>query len=303
MRLEWLEDLIAVAETGSFSEAAERRSLTQSAFSRRIRQIEDHVGVELFDRSRKPVQLQRTTEAQRDRILQIIRTLRQLVADLRSGSQMVDNHVVLASQHALTTSRTPRLLQGVLERHESISVRLRSANFDDCFGQLLSRKADIALVYRIEAIAPEVEADYLETVEVGQDRLIPVHAAARRADHLRDRAMGLLPIVTYPDAVFLGQVMNLLILPNLPPPLQAVQRVETALTLAAQEMAQVGIGSAWIPESLARDRIAEGKLIDLSDELPSCALTITVMRLAGAKRRAEEAVWTELVSSPAEAGG
>ncbi|WP_216823295.1 LysR family transcriptional regulator [Limimaricola cinnabarinus] len=293
--MEWLEDLIAVAETGSFSEAAERRLLTQSAFSRRIRQIEDHVGVELFDRSRKPVQLQRTTEAQRDRILQIIRTLRQLVADLRSGSQIADSHVVLASQHALTTSRTPRLLQGVLARDASITIRLRSANFDDCYGQLLARKADIALVYRIEGIAPEVEADYLETFELGQDRLIPVHAAARRADHLRDRAMGLLPIVSYPDAVFLGQVMNLLILPKLPPPLQAVQRVETALTLAAQEMAQVGIGTAWIPESLARDRIADGGLIDFSDDLPSCDLAITAMRLAGSKSSSEEAVWTELV--------
>ncbi len=41
IRLEWLEDILAVAETGSFSEAAERRHLTQSAFSRRIRNIED----------------------------------------------------------------------------------------------------------------------------------------------------------------------------------------------------------------------------------------------------------------------
>lgn len=40
MRLEWPDDILAVAETGSFSEAAERRHLTQSAFSRRIGSIE-----------------------------------------------------------------------------------------------------------------------------------------------------------------------------------------------------------------------------------------------------------------------
>ena len=43
MRLEWLEDILAIAQTGSFSGAAERRNLTQSAFSRRIRQIEDYL--------------------------------------------------------------------------------------------------------------------------------------------------------------------------------------------------------------------------------------------------------------------
>ena len=44
MRLEWLEDLLAVAETGSFQEAADRRRLTQSAFSRRIQHIEELPG-------------------------------------------------------------------------------------------------------------------------------------------------------------------------------------------------------------------------------------------------------------------
>ena len=61
MRLEWLKDVISIAETGSFSEAARRRNLTQSAFSRRVRQIEDHLGIELFDRSKKPVQMRPTT--------------------------------------------------------------------------------------------------------------------------------------------------------------------------------------------------------------------------------------------------
>ncbi|MCB2102451.1 MAG: LysR family transcriptional regulator, partial [Rhodobacterales bacterium] len=37
MELSWLEDFVALAETGSFSRAAERRNLTQPAFSRRIR--------------------------------------------------------------------------------------------------------------------------------------------------------------------------------------------------------------------------------------------------------------------------
>ena len=85
MRLEWLEDILAIAQTGSFSGAAERRNLTQSAFSRRIQQIEDHVGVELFDRTRKPVQLRPTTQAQGAQIEQISAALRQLITDLRRG--------------------------------------------------------------------------------------------------------------------------------------------------------------------------------------------------------------------------
>ena len=110
MRLEWLEDILAVAQTGSFSEAAERRHLTQSAFSRRIGSIESHVGFELFDRSRKPVQLRPTTRDQYDQITRLVADLHQLVTDLRQGDRKASNRIVIASQHALTTALTPALL-------------------------------------------------------------------------------------------------------------------------------------------------------------------------------------------------
>ena len=45
MRIEWLQDILAVARTGSFAQAAQQRNLTPSAFSRRIQGIEDHLGV------------------------------------------------------------------------------------------------------------------------------------------------------------------------------------------------------------------------------------------------------------------
>ena len=57
MRLEWIEDILAVAENGSFQMACEKRNVSQPAFSRRIRQIEQALGVTLFDRSTRPARL------------------------------------------------------------------------------------------------------------------------------------------------------------------------------------------------------------------------------------------------------
>ena len=174
MRLEWLEDILAIAQTGSFSGAAERRNLTQSAFSRRIQQIEEHIGVELFDRSRKPVQPRPTTQAQSAQIEQISAALRQLVADLRRGDRVASNRIVIASQHSLTTSFAPRIIQAIQDREEDVYVRLRSANLDDCFGLLLSRQADLAIVYTAPDLGEDLPGDYLESLDIGPDRLIPV---------------------------------------------------------------------------------------------------------------------------------
>jgi DNA-binding transcriptional LysR family regulator len=55
--LAYLLDFKALAETGSFSRAAFVRNVTQPAFSRRIRALEDWAGAPLFQRGTTPVTL------------------------------------------------------------------------------------------------------------------------------------------------------------------------------------------------------------------------------------------------------
>ena len=295
MRLDWLEDILAVAQTGSFSEAAEQRHLTQSAFSRRIRNIEDYVGAELFDRTRKPVQLRPTTRDQHSQITRLASDLRQLVSELRRGDQKASNRMVIASQHALTTSLTPRILDGIQVQNADIFMKLRSANLDECFALLLSRKADIAIVYRLPDQQHPISADYIETAIVGADRLIPVYAASKAADLNGRFSRGELPYIAYPSEVFFGQVMDRLVLPTVRRQSDPVPKAETALTLAAVELAAVGVAVAWVPMSLAATRLAAGTLIDLSASLPSVVLDVTAVRLLSTCGPVAAAVWDHLL--------
>ncbi|NJM83204.1 MAG: LysR family transcriptional regulator [Tabrizicola sp.] len=294
MRLEWLEDILAVAELGSFSEAAKRRKLTQSAFSRRIQNIEEFVGIDLFDRSRKPVQLRPTVDDHRLRIAELVKELHLLTDDLRRGDRKSTNRIVLASQHALTTSLTPRLINLLQTENSDLHIRLRSANLDDCFALLLSRQADLALVYRAMDDDQPLEAAYIETLMIGHDRLIPVYAAGRKEALALRMAGGDLPYVAYPGEVFLGQIMARKLLPTLPDHLRATPKVETALTLAALELATAGIGVAWVPSSLAASAMSDRRLVDLSDELPAFDLLMTAVRLAGTVGEVEALVWDRL---------
>lgn len=299
MRLEWLEDLLAVAETGSFQEAADRRRLTQSAFSRRIQHIEDQIGVELFDRTRKPVHLRPATAEQRDQIAKLATDLRQLVTDLQRGERMASNRLTIASQHALTTSLTPMILKGIHDRREDIYVRLRSANLDECFSMLLSRQADIAIVYRLPGEEHPISAAFVETRAIGTDLLIPVIATSAKTALNAAFATGVLPYVAYPGDVFLGQMLDRLILPRVRDITRPVPKAETALTLAALEMAAVGVAVAWVPGSLAGPRIRDGSLADLSATLPSHRLEVTAVRLFGNAGSVARSVWSEIVAPEA----
>ena len=57
MESKWIEDFLSVAETLNFSRSAKLRNVTQPAFSRRIRALENWLGAELFDRASYPTRL------------------------------------------------------------------------------------------------------------------------------------------------------------------------------------------------------------------------------------------------------
>ena len=282
MRLEWLDDILAVVDTGSFSEAAERRFLTQSAFSRRIRMIEDHVGVELFDRSRKPVQLNAATAAQEPRLRELTDALRALTNDLRSQNQTAANHIVVVAQHAIASGSAPTVVQDLVEG-AGLSVRLRSANLDECYGMLLNHGAEIALTYGTEGDPTPGREGFFDTLVLGRDRLIAV-AQTLPQD-------GALPIVAYPGDVYLGRLFDRAILPRLDRTVD--RRAETALTTAALQMALSGIATAWVPASLAASALERGELIHLS-ELPSVPLSLIAARPADKPSPAENRAWERL---------
>ena len=294
MRLEWLEDLLAIVDHGGLARAAEARRLTQPAFSRRIRTIEDHVGVDLVDRSSKPVRLTAATLAQEARMRELAAGLRQIGRDLRRQGDQFRNSVVLASQHAITTALAPRLLRHHLPT--AADFRLRSANREECYALVMTRQADIALAYQTATDPFATDDDFLEGQSLGWDRLVPVFATFA-VEAIRDRlAGGDLPAILYPADVFFSRLMEREVMGRLPEGLTLAKRAETALTPAALQLSLEGIGVAWIPRALGARDLAIGTLVELSDRLPSVEIEIVAFRLRRPEPRApiEEAVWERL---------
>ena len=57
MKMEFYEEFVILAETGSFSKAAEQLPFTQAALTQHVQQMEEILGVRLFDRSTRKVEL------------------------------------------------------------------------------------------------------------------------------------------------------------------------------------------------------------------------------------------------------
>lgn len=290
MRLEWLEDLLAVLETKSLHAAAARRFVTQPAFSRRLQAIEDQLGVHLIDRSRKPARPAPALTSASDRIRELARGVRDLERDLRRGGCLREEEFTIASQHAISATFAPQLVKRI-EAYVPGGVLLRSANLDECDAMLILREVQLTLTYRFASEGNEPRRSAQERLLLGTERFVPVIACDALSMLHDAREIGELPIVAYPPDVFLGRVFEREIFPGIVGRPTIRRKAETSLTLAALQMARIGVGVAWVPTSIAAPDIRSCGLVDLSDELPGCQLEIVATRLVHAYTPAEQAVW------------
>jgi len=295
MRLEWLEDIPAVLETGSFVRAAERRFLTQPAFSRRIRLIEDYVGVELFDRSKKPVQLNKFVIDQQLKIQELAAGLRDLRNELKRQALETHNRIVVASQHALTTSVVPALVRK-LSTHGEFNTRLRSANRGECYALLMTKQVDFILIHQSDEEEIFPQDGIFEQHNLDEERFIPVYSSRELPGLRPEYENGDLSVVAYPADSFLGQVVSREIFSHIWRSTSIHKKAETALTLAALPLALAGVGVAWLPYSIAAPDLLNGTLTDMSELLPSCVLSVVAIRLKDPESRLNEAAWKLICS-------
>ncbi len=102
MELSWLLDFLELSDLGVFSRAAERRHLSQPAFSRRIRALEEWVGVPLFERDSRHVRLTPAGERFRPVAEETVRRLSQARDEAREADGAVGTTLRFACTHALS---------------------------------------------------------------------------------------------------------------------------------------------------------------------------------------------------------
>lgn len=293
MRLDWLEDILAVLDTGSFLRAADRRNLTQSAFTRRIRAIEDNLGAPLFDRSRKPVMLLPAIREKETQMRRLASDLRALGDSLRGAALGQDRAISLACQHAITTTVSPRLVRQLTET-TGASVRVRSGNRDECLLMLLSGEVDLVVSYDLAGVDAAPTPAFRDHT-LGQETLRPVCAPSVATALTGDR----LPVISYPRDVFLGQVMESHVWPRLPSGTHLHRKAETALTLAAYHYALDGIGVAWLPGSLVAHDLESGALVDPFAESLEITLETRLLCLREGARASALEAWDILAKDSA----
>jgi LysR family carnitine catabolism transcriptional activator len=125
INLHQLRIFVAVARLGNFTRAAERLNLSQPSLSLHIRQLEQDLGVRLFDRSTRSVVLTRAGEdflPTAERLLDDVQSAVASVADLAARRR---GRVTVAVLPSIAAELLPRAIALLRSRHPDIMVALR----------------------------------------------------------------------------------------------------------------------------------------------------------------------------------
>ena len=142
-----LRAFVAVAKLSSFRAASEELHLSQPALSRRIEKLEDALGVRLFHRTTRKVDLTAVGREFNRRANDLLDGLEQSLLGIRDVSDRVTGEVTIACIPSAIRFFLPRILREYHERYPGIVVRILDQGAADVLSTITRSEADFGLNY------------------------------------------------------------------------------------------------------------------------------------------------------------
>ena len=146
MNLHQIELFIAVAETGSFSRAAEDALLNQSTISQHIAALEEEVGSALLDRTPKGALTTASGKVFLRHARRIVSERDSLLQAMNSFTGLQNAHLTIGASNIPANYLIPAILPRLSESHPGISLTMTSGDSQDIVDTLSAAEIELAVV-------------------------------------------------------------------------------------------------------------------------------------------------------------
>jgi DNA-binding transcriptional LysR family regulator len=300
MDLNWLQDFISLENTRSFTQAGHQRHITQSALSRRIKALEEWLETPLIDRTRYPIQLTPAGDTFLPLARLLITQLQQTREGIRQSATSGDRVFRIAAPHSIASNHLARRLAQLYRDDPTLQARVFSDNVAMCFDLLSQGVCEFLINYRYQPISMTLDPDRFISVDIGQEKLMPVAESAVARENgwcFPGSPEATLPLLTYGTESFLGAVVSHIIGSGSargPERLWLRTRHTDALAEAVKGMCVSGAGIAWLPESMVSSDLRSGRLIRLDDGEWTREMHVSLIAPTDRADAAADAFWHAL---------
>lgn len=296
MDVRWLQDFLAVAETGNFTRAAERRNSSQAAFSRRIQSLEQWLGVALIDRGVFPTRLTPEGEQFRQHAGEILRQLLDARMEVAGKAAAGREPVRIGLPYVLATARLPRWWTGWAE-DPRLTGSIVLGNIHDLVTNLAAGNLDLLICHHSDQQPILPDPERFERTVVETDALRP-YASRTLGATLPGTPDRPLPLLMYSAGVYFARLVDL-ILDTAGGTVAGTRVLESDMADVLRDMALAGHGVAWLPDRTVAAGADPAGLVPAGGAEWTLPLTVVAFRDRANRRRAVARLWTRLSAQAA----
>lgn len=265
-RFDGVQLFVEVVEAGGFAKAGERLSLTRSAVGKAIARLEERLGVQLFQRSGRTQTLTEDGQQYYERCLRAIEELRAAEAMLETGRREVAGKLRVTLPTLFGRYCVAPVLRSYARKHPKLELEL---SFTDRQVDIIAEGFDLA----VRNGAPGNSTTLRGRCLVNQRKVLcasPAYLSARgEPSTIADLANhDLLPYCRNAHGLIwqLPDATNALV------DFQPTSRLRFDDLEAIADAAAEGMGVAWLPYWLIRDRMRRCELVEIWGERPSAVM-------------------------------
>ena len=186
MQIESLKIFCDLADTESFTKAAQINKITQSAVSQQISSLERQFNSLLIERSKKKFRLTREGQVLYDFSKQMIQTYESLQSKLQEIKDIISGTIRVATIYSIGLHDLPPYIKRFMKGHPTVNVHVEYRRANQVYEDVIGNMVDLGLV------AYPVRDGKLETVSLHKDPLVlichPQHPFAK-SKHIKLRAL------------------------------------------------------------------------------------------------------------------
>ena len=262
MELRTLKTFVRIAEILNFSRTAEELGYSQSAVTMQIKQLEQELQTQLFERLGKQVTLTQAGERLLPWAVELLDSAQQAVQAVRDDGT-ITGRLRVGTCESYIISRLPLVIEAFTARCPQVELQLCTASVEDMFQRL--RQNDVDLLYFLDRkqyfpdwVKPLERPEHIYFVTsaaspLATEQKIPVERLLREPLYLTERG------VSYRYAIEQALAEQGFALHPV---------LEVGNTDVILRFLRAGRGVSFLPEYVIREDVAQGRLAILDTQCP-----------------------------------
>ena len=289
LEIRWIEDLLALEQEKSISQAAEMRHVTQSAFTRRIQNIENALGFQILKRYSKNIDF---TDAGQVLLASAKNIQNQLSTTIQYLEKNIKNNelsVKFAVSHSLITQFFPQFIHKLSENLDDLKLEIIASNAKEGMRLLKDGSCDFLICYCDQKTLQQLDPAFFVFHKIVEMEVLPVTAVN---DNMKKYSLDqTFPLLAYSKQAYLRNCVDEVIENKLD--YRILYETDNAGDL--KELVLQGLGIAWLPKLLVEKEILENKLEVLDSNHYNFYQDVYIIRREMSLSKRSNFIWNTLV--------